>query len=153
MKVKNFLVFLFAFFCCIATYAYDFKSGEIYYEISGSNTVTVTNNGLSSHLGLYSGNIIIPASVTYNGSPYSVTSIGSWAFSGCTGLTSVTIPTSVTSIGYRAFAGCSGLTSVTIPNSVTSIGGLAFDGCSGLTSVTIPNSVTSIGSNAFYNCI
>ncbi|GHS85454.1 hypothetical protein FACS1894201_05160 [Bacteroidia bacterium] len=85
--------------------------------------------------------------------PNSVTSIGSSAFSGCSGLTSVTIPNSVTSIGDWAFQNCSGLTSVTIGNSVTSIGSLAFSGCSGLTSVTIPNSVTSIGSYAFYNCI
>ncbi len=62
------------------------------------------------------------------------------------------IPNSMTSIGSYAFAGCSGLTSVTIPNSVTSIGSYAFYYCLGLTSVTIPNSVTSIGSYAFYNC-
>ena len=84
--------------------------------------------------------------------PNSVTSIGSSAFSSCSGLTSVTIPNSVTSIGDDAFRGCSGLTSVTIPNSVTSIGWYAFYGCSGLTSVTIPNSVTSIGSSAFAYC-
>ena len=57
---------------------------------------------------------------------------------------SYTIPNSVTSIGSYAFSGCRGLTSVTIPNSVTSIGIAAFSGCTGLTSVTIPNSVTSI---------
>ena len=84
--------------------------------------------------------------------PNSVTSIGSDAFSGCSGLTSITIPNSVTSIGERAFEGCSGLTSITIPNSVTSIGSDAFSYCSGLTSITIPNSVTSIGSSAFYYC-
>ena len=84
--------------------------------------------------------------------PNSVTSIGEYAFLGCSGLTSVTIPNSVTSIGGAAFYDCSGLTSVTIPNSVTSIGGGAFRGCSGLTSVTIPNSVTSIGDKAFWNC-
>ena len=84
--------------------------------------------------------------------PNSVTSIGSYAFRGCSGLTSVTIPTSVTSIGESAFFGCSGLTSVTIPNSVTSIGNYAFYRCSGLTSVTIPTSVTSIGDEAFYYC-
>ena len=83
----------------------------------------------------------------------SVTSIGSYAFSDCSGLTSVTIPGSVTSIGDDAFSGCSGLTSVTIPGSVTSIGSYAFSVCSGLTSVTIPGSVTSIGSSAFYGCI
>ena len=81
-----------------------------------------------------------------------VTSIGDYAFSDCSGLTSVTIPDSVTSIGNCAFDGCSGLTNVTIPNSVTSIGDYAFCKCSGLTSITIPNSVTSIGNSAFYNC-
>ena len=84
--------------------------------------------------------------------PNSVTNIGGYAFSGCSGLTSVTIPNSVTSIGSYTFCRCSGLTSVTIPNSVTSIGDDAFRGCSGLTSVTIPNSVTSIGKTAFHYC-
>ena len=84
--------------------------------------------------------------------PNSVTSIGSSAFYGCSGLTSVTIGNSVTSIGEDAFRGCSGLTSVTIGNSVTSIGRYAFYDCSSLTSVTIPNSVTSIGSSAFNSC-
>ena len=79
----------------------------------------------------------------------SVTSIGSSAFSGCSGLTSITIPNSVTSIGDYAFEDCTSLTSITIPNSVTSIGQRAFYGCSSLTSITIPNSVTSIGSSAF----
>ena len=81
-----------------------------------------------------------------------VTTIGSSAFSGCSGLTSVDIPASVTSIGNYAFYNCSGLTSVDIPNSVTSIGETAFYKCSGLTSVTIPNSVTSIGEEAFSGC-
>ncbi len=100
----------------------------------------------------YSGDIVIPESVEYNGVTCSVTSIGESAFWYCSGLTSVTIPNSVTSIGERAFEGCTGLTSVTIPNSVTSIGDYAFYSCSGLTSVTIGNSVTSIGRNAFNGC-
>ncbi len=83
----------------------------------------------------------------------SVTSIGDSAFSGCTELTSITIPDSVTSIGDSAFSGCTGLTSITIPDSVTSIGRKAFYDCSSLTSVTIPDSVTSIGSAAFCGCI
>ena len=82
----------------------------------------------------------------------SVTSIGDRAFSGCSGLTIITIPDSVTSIGNSAFSGCSSLTSVTIPDSVTSIGSWTFYNCSGLASVTIGNSVNSIASAAFYNC-
>ena len=81
-----------------------------------------------------------------------VTSIGSYAFYNCSGLTRITIPNSVTSIGNYAFLNCSGLTEITIPNSVTCIGSDAFSGCSGLTEVIIPNSVTSIGSTAFSDC-
>ena len=85
--------------------------------------------------------------------PESVTSIGQYAFWGCSSLGIISIPSSVTSIGNNAFDGCSGLTSITIPGSVTSIGVGAFYNCSGLTSITIPDSVTSIGNSVFYNCI
>ena len=76
--------------------------------------------------GKYSGEIVIPASVAYNGTTCSVTSIGHSAFYMCSGLTSVIVPKSVTSIGDYAFYFCSALTSVTIGNSVESIGERAF---------------------------
>ena len=84
--------------------------------------------------------------------PDSVTRIGSDAFMSCSALTAITLPKGVTTIGNEAFYGCSALTAVTIPDSVTSIGGSAFRACSALTTVTIPDSVTSIGSYAFSSC-
>ena len=83
---------------------------------------------------------------------YDITSIGEYAFVGCSGMTELTLPNSVTSIGGNAFEGCSGLTELTLPNGVRSIGDSAFSGCSGLTELTLPNSVTSIGDCAFYGC-
>ncbi|MBR6320397.1 MAG: leucine-rich repeat protein [Prevotella sp.] len=110
--------------------------------------------------------LVIPSSVTSIGDyafsycsglnsvtiPNNVTNIGSHAFSICSGLTSLTIPNSVKTIGEWAFYGCRGLASVIIPNSVTKIDKLVFCNCSNLKSVTIPNSVTSIGSSAFKEC-
>ena len=136
--------------------AYDFKvDGLCYNKNGGGTSVTVTYEGTGAEGYGYSnlnGDLVIPPSVTYDGTTYSVTTIGGRAFYDCSGLTSVTIPNSVTTIGSSAFEGCTGLTSVTIPNSVTTINYAAFYGCTGLTSVTIPNSVTSIGVGAFNGC-
>ena len=81
-----------------------------------------------------------------------VTWIGSSAFSGCTSLTSITIPNSVTFIPDDAFSGCTSLSSITIPDGVTSIGNLAFKDCTSLASITIPSSVTETGYCAFRGC-
>lgn len=78
--------------------------------------------------------------------------IGSSAFNGCTTLKNVTLSSSVTSIGDNAFNYCTSLASITIPESITKIGSHAFSGCGSLTSVTIPNSVTTIGDNVFSSC-
>jgi hypothetical protein len=85
--------------------------------------------------------------------PSSVTSIGGYAFRGCTSLTSITIPNSVTSIDDYAFASYASLTSVTIGSGVTSIGHYAFSGCTSLTSVTFAGTISSSNfsiSTAFY---
>ena len=127
----------------------------IYYNYnSDGSSVSVTYQGKYSYSysNEYTGDVVIPETVTYGGKTYSVTSIGSYAFEYCSGLTSVTIPNSVTNIDDWAFDDCSGLTSVTIPNSVISIGYAAFSGCSSLASVNIGNSVTSITSCTFCDC-
>ena len=126
-------------------------NGICYNLNSQTKTAEVSSNANISSL-IYSGDIVIPSTVAYEGETYNVTSIGDWAFDGCSGLTSVSIPNSVASIGEGAFRSCSSLTSITIPNSVVSVGNWAFRGCSGLTSVIIGNGVTSIGIYAFYNC-
>ena len=125
------------------TYSFVESTGTL--TISGTGAMTKYN---SSNRPWYNYRSSIKKVVINNG----VTSIGDYAFYGCTGLTSITIPNSVTSIGYQAFFFCKRLTSITIPNSVTTIGSNAFSYCEGLTSITIPNSVTSIGDYAFLEC-
>ena len=147
--MKRLLFFICTLLCANVLMAQTrFSIGGIRYEITSTNPAKVKVNDANSSITTAN----IPSTVTYQGTGYSVTSIGNYAFEYCSSLTSVTIPNSVTSIGDYAFNHCSSLTSVTIPNSVTSIGQSAFKNCSSLTSVTIPNSVTSIGQSAFYGC-
>ena len=84
--------------------------------------------------------------------PKGVTSIGAYAFYGCSSVESVSISESVTTIGNSAFYNCSKLTAAAIPNSVTTIGNSAFYGCSKLSSVTLPDKLTTLGTSAFENC-
>ena len=121
------------------------------FEVDGINynVLSVEEGTAEVTSGDYSGEVVIPAEVTYDGGTYSVTTIGDMAFYGCSALTSVDMP-SVTTIGDVAFGYCSALTSVDMP-SVTTIGNSAFERCSALTSVEMP-SVTTIGGYAFYYC-
>ena len=81
-----------------------------------------------------------------------MTSLGAYAFKGCSSLTNIDIPDGVISIEGAVFMECSGLTSMDIPDGVTSIEYRAFEDCSGLTSIEIPDRVTSIGNGAFKGC-
>ena len=139
-----------------SAFAYDFSavapSGQTLYYNIVNGEAEVTSEDFDSMFPYLVGDVVIPSSVTYSGTTYSVTAIGDKAFSGCAYLTTMTIPNTVTSIGARAFEHCSGLTSVTIPNTVTSIGDNAFTWCRSLTSLNIPSSLISIGKGAFYGC-
>ena len=130
MNKKSFITILLAVLMSMPMFAYDFENNGIYYEIGLNNTVSVTEGNTK-----YSGDIVIPSRVTYDGKTYSVASIGNNAFGGCGGLTSITIGNGVTLIGENAFWYCVGLTSVTIGNSVTYIDGWAFYGCKSLTTI------------------
>ena len=173
MKQKLFTLFLALVASVSAIYASVTEVDGIWYYFNESNkTATVTFRGdyYNSYHNEYSGSVVIPPSVTYNGITYSVTSIGYEAFRDCSSLTSITIPNSVTSIGERAFEGCSSLTSpvynahcfaymptsysgvYAIPEGIKQIAGGAFRDCSSLTSITIPESVTSIEWSVFAYC-
>ena len=150
--MKRFFTFFFALVATTTLWAYDFQSGDLYYNITSSSepyTVEVTSSGSAS----YSGSVTIPETVTYDGITYNVTSIEGSAFGNCSLLTSVTIGNSVTSIGEMAFRGCKGLTSIIIPNSVTSIGSEAFSECSGLTSVVVEEGNTMYDSRENCNAL
>ena len=100
----------------------------------------------------YSGDVVIPDIVNYNGIDYTVNNIDNNAFRFHSDLTSIRISNNVKNIGDEAFYWCYNLSKVIFSNSVTSIGKSAFSGCSGLTSVIIPNSVEHIGYCAFAHC-
>ena len=133
--------------------AQTFTQGNLNYSINSDGaSVTVTGHmdGTSA-----TGELVIPESVEYYNTQYTVTIIAASAFSGCSGLTgSLIIPESVTSIGVAAFSGCSGLTgSLTIPDAVTFIGNVAFSNCSGFSGVlTIGSSLAKTGQRIFENC-
>ena len=135
-KYKSLVLTVIGLLCSVSVNAHDFEVDGIYYNITSKSdmTVEVTYRGYyyDSYSNDYIGSVVIPESVTYGlitPRTYRVTSIGTAAFYGCSGLTSVVIPNSVTSIGSYAFDSCSGLTSVVIPNSVISIEYAAFAGC------------------------
>lgn len=100
----------------------------------------------------YSGDITVPEKFTDEGVEYTVTAFADKCFSGCSKLTSITIPSSVTSLGNYCFANCHRLSNITIPSSVTSLGFGSFSDCSSLTSVTIPSSVKWLNSGCFKGC-
>ncbi len=125
-------------------------------EMAGRNSEGDYTDGKLSVLDLYEAKIVEGGDYYYNDNYYNYFTsndvIGSYAFSGCSGLTSLTLPAGITEIGFQAFYGCRGLTSLTLPDGITSIGSYAFYGCGRLTSLNLPAGITSIGSYAFYGC-
>lgn len=153
------------FLCRISTYAYDFYSGGIYYNITSSTTVEVTYrqvyytdyHSMYYRCG-YFGDVIIPPKVVYNGITYSVTRIGNYAFAtqnwsnldeDMNRLKSIQLPSTLESIGELAFWSCHSLTTVSIPASVMSIENAAFVGCLNVKTFFVQASVPPISNYGF----
>jgi len=152
MKQKTLSLLMMLFVATLNVSAYDFEVDGIYYGYDTS-TMTAYVTYKTTDYNSYSGSIVIPATVTYNGKTLSVASVGRYAFRDCTDLKSVTISDGVPVIADNAFASCTNLKSVTIPNSVTTIGSQAFSECSSLTTITLPDSLTTISSSLFSDCL
>ena len=154
--MKKLIMVLCTILCANILAAQTFTVGGLNYKVIDNNSVQVARQSSSA----ISGSVVIPSTVTYGGTTYSVTSIGGGAFSNCRGLTSVTIPNSVTSIGDYAFDGCSSLTTLNFnaincqdfeldisPYYITSL----FSGIP-LTTVNIGDSVQRIPANFVLGC-
>ena len=149
---RTLLLALLAVLLQLVANAYSFEKDGIFYKInSDATSVSVTYGAKSSNS--YSGDVVIPPTVTFEGKEYIVTTIDILAFKQCTDLTSVIIPETVTRIGSWAFAGSYSLESIVIPNSVTRIDGGAFESCYGLRSVRLSDSLTTLGGSAFIECV
>ena len=135
----------------IGDYAFSSCSGLTSITVSTGNPKYDSRNNCNAIIETSSNTLITGCKNTLI--PNSVTSIGNYAFYGCSGLTSITIPNSVTSIGNAAFRECSGLTTITIPNSVTSIGSNPFSYCSGVTSITVSSGNSKYDSRNNCNAI
>ena len=127
-------------------------AGKVAYKYKGTapaeTSISIQDGTLSITRSAFSGCTGL-VSVSF---PTSLITIGESAFYGCKNLTSIDLPEGLKVIEHQAFAGCSGLSTITIPNSLTSIGTYAFSSCSSLMSVIIPDGVTSIRDYTFFEC-
>lgn len=142
----------------LPSFAQSFESGGIYYNLTSNwdndtqSSYTTAYVSQSPEDARYSGDIVIPSTVEYEGQTYTVTYIGSYAFENCKNLTSVQLPNTITRLEYGAFRYCANLKTINLPESLTTLSGDVFEYCEKLADIIIPNSVAEIGSYAFSGC-
>lgn len=139
-----------------SVFTYTYNNQTITYKVLSEPTVTdngtaqvIYADGINEKL---TGEVTIPETVTNKLMTYTVTRIGSDAFTQADKITSIKLPSKITYIGDNAFRDCSSLVRVNIPSGVTAIADYAFYGCSSLTGMYLPEGVTSIGNSAFTDC-
>ena len=150
--MKKIISILCLFVIASALRAQEFQVGELYYRVTSNSTpYTVEVAKLSKKSRVTT--LDIPEKVDYNGTTYTVTSIGDECFKKCKSLRAVTIPNSVNTIGNNAFELCEFLNTINLSKSIINIGNNAFYGCASLVTINIPNSISYIGSRAFSWCM
>ena len=134
--------------------AQSFNVNGLQYNVISGTDVSVSKLGDNYGSACStSGALIIPETVVYGSTTFTVKQIEEYGFNSCTNITSVTIPNSVVSLEYGAFYGCSAITTVDLGNSITTLGPTCFQNCSALQSITLPASLTTIGGSAFRFCL
>lgn len=133
------------------TFVYD----GVIYKATG-NKLTAQKAGTAVTVGeagptAYTGDIVIPSSLQYNGMDYVVTSIGA-VFKG-TEITSIEIGAGVATIGRGAFQGCTSLQRAVLPSDLVTVNGDLFNGCVLLEEITIPGTAKEVASNQFKGCV
>jgi hypothetical protein len=137
--------------------ASQFAEGGIYYKLISGTDVKVTNKlysdtDVSGIEDSYTGAVTVPATVAHDGVTYSVTAVGSRAFYGNAGVTSVSLPASITAIEPNAFADCAALKTVSLNEGLETIGNNAFTNCAALQTLNLPEGLKTIGTSAFFGC-
>ncbi|MCR5362793.1 MAG: leucine-rich repeat protein [Bacteroidales bacterium] len=145
MNKKHFACSLLALLPAFSVFAADFESDGIYYNITGSHTVSVVKGDYD-----YDGDVTIPAYVANGTHTYTVTAIAENAFQAMN-IETVTLPEGLTSIGNQAFYQSS-IKTISLPSTLSSMGISAFRECKNLTGVVLPDALKEIKEYAFAKC-
>ena len=149
------LILLLAPCALLHVHAYDFEVNGICYGFAPPRYAYVTHHGEWAGEATdrtYSGNLVVPSEISYNGRTYTVTSVGENAFAGCDELVSVQFPSTIRAVSSCAFLGCTNLQQVSLPATILAFGGFAFTGCTSLQQITLPRHTELVDSLTFYCC-
>lgn len=146
------MTLLFAVMATLSVNAYDFEVDGLYFDIVSKTEFTCKLTYKDSNYNSYSGDVVLPDQVVYNGNTYRVVSINYHTFMKSAKLKSVVLPESIGEIGGSAFQDCVLLKSITIPSSVKTLGSYCFSGCVSLENIDLGRCQT-ISSYSFKGCV